>query len=198
MSYSVAIKRTLLFFSCVGMPANTVKVYKIGLGRSHPMLALRNSSLILVSMSPEMSTTTPCGHRSFQPFRINQATSCRSQGFEFRRLILVVLNGLPHEADQSVVNFLGMETTVLSERKRPVRVMPRYLGSAQKGRDSPLRVILNLRLASLLFKWKAADTVLAVLIFSLHFWKKGVFRGDCMSWLKGPLTFILKSPLATT
>ena len=42
-------------------------------------------------------------------------------------------------------------------------VTPRYLGSEQKGRVSLLYLTLSTRLASLLLRWKAADTVFVVL-----------------------------------
>jgi len=42
-------------------------------------------------------------------------------------------------------------------------VTPRYLGSEQKGRVSLLKLTFSLRLASLLLRWKTADTVFVVL-----------------------------------
>jgi len=47
-------------------------------------------------------------------------------------------------------------------------VTPRYLGSEQKGRISLLCLTLSSRLASLLLRWKAADTVFVVLSFSFQ------------------------------
>ena len=49
-------------------------------------------------------------------------------------------------------------------------VSPRYLGSEQKGRVSLLYLTSSSRLASLL-RWKAADTVFAVLRFSFQVWR---------------------------
>ena len=48
------------------------------------------------------------------------------------------------------------------------KVTPRYLGSEQMGRVSLLYLTLSPRLASLLLKWKAADTVFVVLSFSFQ------------------------------
>jgi len=50
-------------------------------------------------------------------------------------------------------------------------VTPRYLGSEQKGRVSWLYLNLSSRLASLLLRWKAADTVFVVLSFSFQVWR---------------------------
>ena len=50
-------------------------------------------------------------------------------------------------------------------------VTPRYLGSDQKGRVSLLYLTLSSRLASLLLRWKTADTVFVVLSFSFQVWR---------------------------
>ena len=49
----------------------------------------------------------------------------------------------------------------------------RYSGSEQKGRVSLLDLTLSSRLASLLLRWKAADTVFVVMSFSFHVWRSG-------------------------
>jgi len=50
-------------------------------------------------------------------------------------------------------------------------VTPRYLGSEQKGRVSLLKFTFSSRLASLLLRWKTADTVLVKLSFSFQVWR---------------------------
>jgi len=50
-------------------------------------------------------------------------------------------------------------------------VTPRYLGSEQKGRFLLLGLTFNSRLASLLLRWKAADTVFVVLSFRFQVWR---------------------------
>jgi len=50
-------------------------------------------------------------------------------------------------------------------------VTPRYFGSEQKGWVSLLYLTLSSRLASLLLRWKAADTVFVVMNFSFQVWK---------------------------
>jgi len=47
-------------------------------------------------------------------------------------------------------------------------VTPRYLGSEQKGRVLLLKLTFLSRLASLLLRWKAADTVFVVLSFGIQ------------------------------
>ena len=49
-------------------------------------------------------------------------------------------------------------------------VTPRYLGSGMNGRVSLLWLTFSSRLASLLLKWKTADTVFVVLSFSFQVW----------------------------
>jgi len=53
-------------------------------------------------------------------------------------------------------------------------VTPRDLGSEQKGRVSFLRLTLSSGLASLLLRWKTADTVFVVLSFSFQVWRYSV------------------------
>ena len=50
-------------------------------------------------------------------------------------------------------------------------VTPRYLGSEQKGRVSLLYLSLGSRLAFLLLRWKAADTVFVMQSFSFQVWR---------------------------
>ena len=50
-------------------------------------------------------------------------------------------------------------------------VTQRYLGSEQKGKVSLLYLTFCSRLASLLLRWKAADTVFVVLSFSFPLWR---------------------------
>jgi len=50
-------------------------------------------------------------------------------------------------------------------------VTPRYLGSEQKGRVSLLWLTFSSCLASLLLRWKTADTVFLVLSFSFQVWR---------------------------
>ena len=49
--------------------------------------------------------------------------------------------------------------------------MPRWVGSAQYCTARPSTLMESSRRASLLLRWKGADTVLAALSFSFHFWK---------------------------
>jgi len=49
-------------------------------------------------------------------------------------------------------------------------VTSRYLGSEKKGRVSLLKLTFISRLASLLLRWKAADTVFLMLSFSFEVW----------------------------
>jgi len=50
-------------------------------------------------------------------------------------------------------------------------VTPWYLGSEQKSRVSLLYLTLSSHFASLLLRWKAADTVFVVLSFSFQVWR---------------------------
>ena len=50
-------------------------------------------------------------------------------------------------------------------------ITPRCLGWEQKGRVSLLKLTFSSRLASLLLRWKTADTVFVVLSFSFQVWK---------------------------
>jgi len=50
-------------------------------------------------------------------------------------------------------------------------VTPRYSGSEQKGRVSLLKMTFTSRSASLLLRWKTADTVFVALSFSFHVWR---------------------------
>jgi len=49
-------------------------------------------------------------------------------------------------------------------------VTPRYVGSEKKGRVALLYLTLSSRLASLLLRWKTADTIFVVLSFSFQVW----------------------------
>ena len=53
----------------------------------------------------------------------------------------------------------------------PSNVTLRYLGSEQNGRVSLLILTFSSRLASLLLRWKTADTVFMVLTFSFKVWR---------------------------
>jgi len=50
-------------------------------------------------------------------------------------------------------------------------VTPKYLGSEQKGRVSLLKLTFISRLASLLLRWKAPDTIFVVLSFNFQVWR---------------------------
>jgi len=49
-------------------------------------------------------------------------------------------------------------------------VTPRHLGSEQKGRVSLLWLTFSSRLASLLLRWKTANTAFVALGFKFHVW----------------------------
>ena len=66
------------------------------------------------------------------------------------------------------------------------KVTPRYLGSEQKRRISLLCLTLSSRLASLLLRWKAVDTVFVVLNFSFQVWRYSPTA--TMSLLSNPST----------
>ena len=65
-------------------------------------------------------------------------------------------------------------------------VTPRYLGLEQKGRVSLLKLTLSSHLASLLLRWKTADTVFMVLSFSFQVWRYS--PSVAMSLLSTPST----------
>ena len=65
-------------------------------------------------------------------------------------------------------------------------VTPRYLGSEQKGRVSLLKLTFSSCLASLLLRWKTAETVFMVLIFSYQVWRYS--PSVVMSLLSAPST----------
>ena len=72
------------------------------------------------------------------------------------------------------VSFLRSDSRCLRYVSYLFNVTPRHLGSEQKGRVSLLKLTFSLRLASLLLRWKAADTVFVVLIFSFQVWRYSV------------------------
>ena len=65
-------------------------------------------------------------------------------------------------------------------------ITPRFLGSEQKGRVSLLKLTFSSRLASLLLRWKTADTVFVVLSFSFQVWRYS--PSVAMSLLSTPST----------
>jgi len=91
-----------------------------------------------------------------------------------------------HKSAKRDVSFLRSD----SKRRRYVsdlrNVIPRYLVSDQKDRVSLLKLTFSSCLASLLLKWKAADTVFEVLSFSLQVWRYS--PSIAMSLLSTPST----------
>jgi len=69
------------------------------------------------------------------------------------------------------VNFLRSDSKCWRYVSDLSNVTPRCLGSEQKGRVSLLYMTFSSHLASLLLRWKAADTVFVVLNFSFQVWK---------------------------
>ena len=69
------------------------------------------------------------------------------------------------------VNFLRSDSRCRRCVSDLSSVTPSYLGSEEKGGVSWLWLTFSSRLASLLSKWKTADTVFVVLSFSFQVWK---------------------------
>jgi len=69
---------------------------------------------------------------------------------------------LPRSATRDV-SFLRSDSRCRRYVSDLFKVTPRYLGSEQKGMVSLLYLTLSSRLASLLLRWKAADTVFVAL-----------------------------------
>ena len=69
------------------------------------------------------------------------------------------------------VSFLRSDSRCLQYVSDLSNVTPRHLGSEQKGRVSLLKVTSISRLASLLLRSKAADTVFVVLSVSFQVWR---------------------------
>ena len=84
-----------------------------------------------------------------------------------RRLVCNV--GVP----ASQVNFWCSDSRCRRNASTLSNFIPRYVGSAQSGRGRPSTLMESLRHASLLLRWKAADTVWAVGLLSLsfYFWR---------------------------
>jgi len=68
------------------------------------------------------------------------------------------------------VSFLRSDSSCRQYVSDLSNVTPRYLDSEQKGRISLLNLTLISHLASLLSRWKAADTVFVLLSFSFRVW----------------------------
>ena len=64
------------------------------------------------------------------------------------------------------VSFLRSDSRCRRYVSDMFNVAPRYLGSEQKSRVSVLKLTFSSRLASLLLRWKTADTVFVVLSFT--------------------------------
>jgi len=71
-------------------------------------------------------------------------------------------------------------------RGRPVQRYPKVLGLRAEGQVSLSYLTLSSRLASLLLRWKAADTVFVVLSFTFQIWSYS--PTDAMSLVSTPST----------
>ena len=69
------------------------------------------------------------------------------------------------------VSFLQSDSRCQRYVSNLSNITPRYLGSEQKGRVSLLKLTFSSRFASLLLRWKTADTVFVVLSFSFQVWR---------------------------
>ena len=139
------------------MPARIGRL-SASVGRRHPV-TIRKASLVVGSM------------RRGRVLR--HQTGVQYSAVECTRVRVAVLNVVapapqPEPASRlriatRDVSFLRRDSKCLRYVSDLSNITPRYLGSEQKGRVSLLKLTFSSRSASLLLRWKAADTVFQML-----------------------------------
>ena len=135
------------------MPANIGRL-STGVGRRHPV-TIRKASL----MAGSMRRVWALRHQTGAQYSAVECTKARAA---IRRVVAPAPQPEPASRLMSAtrdVSFLRSDSRCRPQVNDVSNVTPRCLGSEQKGRVSLLKLTFSSRLASLLLKWKAADTV---------------------------------------
>ena len=152
--------------SSVGrIPAKTNRL-SVGVERRHPV-TMRSASLIGLLMRRVWVLRHQTGAQY-------SAAECTRARVAVRNVVAPAPQVDPASRLRSptrVVSFLRSDSKCRRNVSALSNFMPRYVGSAQYGRSRPSTLMESSRRASLLFRWKAADTVLVVLGFSFHVWR---------------------------
>jgi len=137
-----------------------------GAGRRHPV-TFRNTSL----MAGSMRWVWALRHQAGAQY---SAVGCTRVRMAVRKVVAPAPQ--PETANRLKsasrdVSFLRCDSRCRRYVNDLSNVPPRYLDSEQKRRVSLLKLTFSSRLASLLLRWKAADTVFVVLSFSFQVWR---------------------------
>ena len=165
----------------VGWMPTRVERLSAGVGPRHPVTICK-ASLMAESMK--------------RAWALRHQTGAQYSAVEWTRARVVVRNVVAPAPQLEPANRLRSamrDVSLLRNDSRCRRyvsdlsnVTPKYLGSEQKGRVSLLKLTLSSRLASLLLRWKTAETVLVVLSFSFQVWRYS--PSIAMSFLSAPST----------
>jgi len=144
------------------MPAR-IGCLSAGVGRRRPV-AIRKASLMARAMMRLWALRQRTGAQYSTVERIRYRVAIRT---------VVARASRPAPASRLKsgthnVSFLPSDSRC---RRYVSNVTPRFLGLQHKGGVLLLLLTLSSRLASLLLRWKAADTVFVVLSFSFKFWR---------------------------
>jgi len=133
-----------------------------GVERRHPV-TIRKALLMVGSMRRVWALRHQTGAQY-------SAVECTTARVAIRRVVAPAPQPEPVSCLRSAtrnVSFLRSDSRCRRYMSDLSNVIPRYLVSEQKGRVSLLYLTLSSRLASLLLRWKAADTVFVVLSFTV-------------------------------
>jgi len=127
-------------------------------GRRHPV-TIRKASLVVGSMR----RVRVLRHQTGAQY---SAVECTRVRVAVRNVVAPAPQPEPASRFRSAMHDVSFLRSDLRCRRYVTdlsNVTPRYFGSEQKGRVSLLKLTFSSRLASLLLRWKAADTVFVVL-----------------------------------
>ena len=136
-----------------------------GVGRKHPV-TIRKASL----MAGSIRRVWALWHQAGAQY---SAVECTRARVAIRRVVAPAPQPEPASRLSSAmrdVSFLQSDSRCRRYVSDLSNVTSRYLGSEQKGRVSLLKLTFLSRLATLLLRWKAADTVFVVLSFGIQVW----------------------------
>ena len=162
------------------MPARIGRL-SAGVGSKHPV-TIRKASLMVGSIR--------------RVWALRHQTGAQYSAVEWTKARVAVRNVVAPAPQLEPASRLRSATRDVSFLRRDSRyrqhvsplsnVTPRYLGSEQKDRVSLLKLTFNSRLASLVLRWKTADTVFVGLSFSFQVWRYS--PSVAMSLLSAPPT----------
>jgi len=144
----------------------------LALGPRHPV-TIRKASLMVWSMR--------------RVWALRHQTGAQYSAVEWTRVRVAVRNVVapaPQPEPASRLRSVMRDVSFLRCRQYVSdlsNVTPRYLGSEQKGRVSLLKLTFSSWLASLLLRWKTADTVFVVMSFSFQVWRSVMESRDLVS-----------------